>query len=162
MTMSWLGTAIGRPCAGERMLCEDSIRIRASACASELSGRCTAIWSPSESALNAAPTTRRIWVALPSPRARSRRLPPLGVGVQEHCLLVGDPRDDVHAQWARDTPQRFGGLGGRGVTELHEPLHDEGLEQLERHLLGQAALLQPELRDGDDDRTAGVVDALAE
>ena len=51
--MSWVGVASGAPCAGERMLLEESIRMRASACASAESGRCTAIWSPSKSALNA-------------------------------------------------------------------------------------------------------------
>jgi hypothetical protein len=39
---------------------------------------------------------------------------------------------------------------------------DERLEQLERHLLRQAALVQLELRADDDDRAARVVDALAE
>ena len=34
--MSCVGVASGRPCAGERMLFADSIRIRASACASAL------------------------------------------------------------------------------------------------------------------------------
>ena len=48
------------------------------------------------------------------------------------------------------------------VVEVDQPLHDERLEQLERHLLGQAALVQLELRADDDDRTARVVDALAE
>ena len=38
----------------------------------------------------------------------------------------------------------------------------KGLKQLERHLLGQTALAQLELRTDDDHRTAGVVDALAE
>ncbi len=52
-TMSCVGVASGRPLAGDRMLFELSIRMRASACASALSGRCTAIWSPSKSALNA-------------------------------------------------------------------------------------------------------------
>ena len=42
------------------------------------------------------------------------------------------------------------------------PLHHERLEELEGHLLGQAALVQQQLRADDDDRTAGVVDALAE
>ena len=46
--------------------------------------------------------------------------------------------------------------------DVDEPLHDEGLEQLERHLLGQAALVQLERRADDDDRAARVVDALAE
>ena len=43
-----------------------------------------------------------------------------------------------------------------------EPRVDERLEQLERHLLRQAALVQLQLRTGHDDRTAGIVDALAE
>jgi len=58
VTMSSRGMASGRPDAGDRMLLEDSIRMRASACASALNGRCTAIWSPSKSALNASQTKR--------------------------------------------------------------------------------------------------------
>jgi len=56
----------GRPSAGLRMLLVESIRMRASACASALSGRCTAIWSPSKSALKAVQTNGWIWIALPS------------------------------------------------------------------------------------------------
>jgi hypothetical protein len=48
------------------------------------------------------------------------------------------------------------------VVEVDQALHHERLEQLEGHLLGQTALVQLELRADDDDRTAGVVDALAE
>jgi hypothetical protein len=65
-TISWVGMAIGRPLAGERMLLTDSISTRASACASDDSGTCTAIWSPSKSALNALQTSGWIWMALPS------------------------------------------------------------------------------------------------
>ncbi|CFE48552.1 Uncharacterised protein [Mycobacterium tuberculosis] len=54
--MSSRGMANGRPDAGDRMLLEDNIKMRASACASALKGRCTAIWSPSKSALNASHT----------------------------------------------------------------------------------------------------------
>ena len=64
--MSWLGTAIGRPCAGDRMLLADSMRMRASDWASTDSGRCTAIWSPSKSALKAVHTSGCSWMALPS------------------------------------------------------------------------------------------------
>ncbi|MNX61114.1 hypothetical protein D3C86_920390 [compost metagenome] len=39
---------------------------------------------------------------------------------------------------------------------------DEGLEQLQRHLFGQAALVQLQLGAHGDDRTARVVDALAQ
>ena len=48
------------------------------------------------------------------------------------------------------------------VAQVDQALHHERLEQLQRHPLGQAALVQLELRADDDDRTAGVVDALAE
>src|SRR5919197_817443 len=65
-TMSCVGVASGEPCAGLRMLFEDSIRIRASACASALKGTWTAIWSPSKSALKAWQTRGWIWMALPS------------------------------------------------------------------------------------------------
>jgi hypothetical protein len=45
---------------------------------------------------------------------------------------------------------------------LDEPAHDERLEELERHQLRQAALVQLQRRAGNDHGTAGVVDALAE
>ncbi len=48
---------IGLPFAGESTLLVDIIRTRASSWASRLSGTCTAIWSPSKSALNAAQTS---------------------------------------------------------------------------------------------------------
>src|SRR5207248_7031014 len=56
-------------------------------------------------------------------------------------------------------------LGGLDVLRqfgIDEPLHHERLEQLEGHELGQAALVQLQRRADHDDRTAGVVDALAE
>src|ERR1019366_6078290 len=59
MTMSWVGMVTGLPSAGRRMLLVDSIRIRDSACASADSGRGTAIWSPSKSALDAEPVQGR-------------------------------------------------------------------------------------------------------
>ena len=37
-----------------------------------------------------------------------------------------------------------------------------GLNSLQGHAPGQSALVQPEIRAGDDDRAAGVVHALAE
>jgi hypothetical protein len=48
------------------------------------------------------------------------------------------------------------------VTEVDQALDDERLEELQRHLLGQTTLVQLQLRADDDDRTARVVDALAE
>ena len=70
--MSWPGVASGRPLAGERMLFELSISSRASAWASAESGRWTAIWSPSKSALNAWQTSGCTWIALPSTSTGSK------------------------------------------------------------------------------------------
>src|SRR5262245_66251602 len=47
-------------------------------------------------------------------------------------------------------------------TALFELVVDERLEELERHLLRQPALMQFQLGTDDDDGAAGVVDALAE
>jgi protein subunit release factor B len=57
---------IGRPLAGLKMLLVDIMSTRASIWASSDSGTCTAIWSPSKSALNAAHTSGCSWMALPS------------------------------------------------------------------------------------------------
>ncbi len=56
----------------------------------------------------------------------------------------------------------LGALDRLGDALLHQLVDDERLEQLDRHRLGQAALVQPELRTHHDDRTARVVHALAE
>src|SRR5207302_3844122 len=56
----------------------------------------------------------------------------------------------------------LGALHGLGDALLDELVNDERLEQLERHQLGQTALMQLELGTDDDDRTARVVHALAE
>ncbi len=50
------------------MLLEESISISASTCALGESGTCTAIWSPSKSALKAGHTSGWILIALPSTR----------------------------------------------------------------------------------------------
>ena len=48
------------------------------------------------------------------------------------------------------------------LAKLDQALHDEGLEELQRHGLGQTALVQQQLGVGNDYRTAGVVDTLAQ
>ena len=64
--MSCVGTAIGEPCAGDRMLFAESISVEASICASGDSGMWTAIWSPSKSALKAVQVSGCSLMALPS------------------------------------------------------------------------------------------------
>ena len=58
--------------------------------------------------------------------------------------------------------QLLGLLDRRRQTLGVEARIDERLEQFERHLLRQAALMQLEFGTDDDHRAAGIVDALAE
>ena len=83
--------------------------------------------------------------------------------VEQHGVLGDDLLEDIPHDRALTLDHALGRLDVLGVVEVDEALHDEGLEELERHLLGQTALVQLQLRADDDDRTAGVVDrSLAE
>ena len=140
--------------------------MRASACASAESGRWTAIWSPSKSALNAVQTSGWMRMALPSTRIGSKAWMPRRCRVGARLSMTGWSR--MTSSSTSQTTSRLaidhalGALDVLRVVEIDQALHDERLEQLERHGLGQTALVQLELRADHDDRTAGVVDALAE
>ena len=82
--------------------------------------------------------------------------------VEQHRVLLDDLFEDVPHHRALTLDHPLGGLDVLGVLEVCQTLHDERLEQLQGHRLGQTALVHLELRTDDDDRTAGVVDALAE
>ena len=49
-----------------------------------------------------------------------------------------------------------------GNLEIDQTLHNKRLKQLERHFLGQAALIHLQLRPDDDNGTARIVDTLTE
>ena len=87
--MSCVGVASGAPWAGDRMLFDDSIRIRASAWASADRGRCTAIWSPSKSALKAWQTSGWTWIALPSTSSGSNAWMPRRCSVGARLSSTG-------------------------------------------------------------------------
>jgi hypothetical protein len=82
--------------------------------------------------------------------------------VQQHRVLADDLLEHIPHLRTRALHHALGALDVLRQRLVDQPLHHEGLEQLERHLLGQPALVQPELRPDHDDRTARVVDALAE
>ncbi len=82
--------------------------------------------------------------------------------VEQHRVLGDDLFQHVPDHRTGSLHHPFGGLDVLRVVEVDQPLHHERLEQLERHLLGQTALMQLQLRADDDDGTPGVVDALAE
>src|SRR5450756_1920718 len=82
--------------------------------------------------------------------------------VEEDGVVLDDlfkdvPDGRVHAF---DDPLRA--LDVVGEAFLHQLAHDERLEQLEGHLLRQAALVELQLGPDHDDGAAGVIDALAE
>ena len=82
--------------------------------------------------------------------------------VEQDGVILDDLFEDVPDDGLLHLDHLLGLLDGGAVAGLLEAVIDEGLEELERHLLGQAALVQLELGADDDDRAAGVVDALAE
>ncbi|CEG07608.1 hypothetical protein BN961_01006 [Afipia felis] len=82
--------------------------------------------------------------------------------VQEHRMLANDFVEDIPNLGTLLLDEFLRLLHGGGQTLGVEPRIDERLEQFERHLLRQAALMQLQLGADHDDRTARVVDALAE
>ena len=82
--------------------------------------------------------------------------------VQHHRMLADDFFQDVPHFGTLLLDHALGGLDGGGDAVVFQLRVDERLEQLERHLLRQAALMQLQFGTDDDDRTAGVIDALAE
>jgi hypothetical protein len=82
--------------------------------------------------------------------------------IEQHRMLANDFVEDIPDLGLLLLNELFG-LLHRGRQALGvEPRIDERLEQLERHLLRQAALMQLEFRADHDHRAAGIVDALAE
>ena len=82
--------------------------------------------------------------------------------VEQHRVLLDDLLEDVPHLGTALFDHALGVLAVVRLLERHQPLDHEGLEQLEGHFLGQAALVELELRADDDHRAAGVVHALAQ
>ena len=82
--------------------------------------------------------------------------------VEQHRVLADDLFEDVPHHGLATFDHALGALDVLGHLRLNETLHDEGLEELERHHLGQTTLVELQLRSQHDDRTTRIVDALAE
>ena len=82
--------------------------------------------------------------------------------VEQHRMLADHLLQDVPDLGPLLLDHALGGLERGGHAVEFELGIDEGLEQLERHLLRQAALVQLELRPDHDHRAARIVDALAQ
>src|ERR1700761_7459533 len=77
-------------------------------------------------------------------------------------MLADDFLENVPDLRTLTLDQPLGGLDGRSLAPELQLLEDERLEELERHLLRQSALVQAQLRSHHDPRTTGVIDALAQ
>jgi len=82
--------------------------------------------------------------------------------VEEHRVVLDDLLENVPHLGRDALDVALRALDVVGEAALDELSHDERLEELERHLLRQSALVQLEVVADDDDRTPGVVHALAE
>src|SRR5258706_1373960 len=82
--------------------------------------------------------------------------------VEQHRVVADDLVEDVPDLGPAALDHALGRLDVRGVALVYELTHDERLEELERHLLGQAALVELQLGADHDNGAARVVHALAE
>ena len=82
--------------------------------------------------------------------------------VQQHRMALGDFFQNVPDFRRLALDHFLGAAHGVHVAKIFQPANDERLEQNERHLLRQTALMQLEFRTDDDDGTARVIDAFAE
>ena len=82
--------------------------------------------------------------------------------VQQHRMLADHFLEHVPDLGLFPLHHALGLLHGAGQALGVQARIDERLEQLQRHLLRQAALVQLQLGTHDDHRTAGIVDALAQ
>ena len=82
--------------------------------------------------------------------------------VEQHRMLADHLFEDIPDFRLLFLHQLLRLLDGLREALRLKPRIDERLEELERHLLRQAALMQLQFRTDHDDRAAGIVDALAE
>ena len=82
--------------------------------------------------------------------------------VQQNRMSLDDDLERVPDLGLRSLDRLTSRLDVLRDLGLDQTLHDERLEQLERHLLGQTALVHLQLRADDDNGTAGVVDTLTQ
>src|SRR5450432_3708524 len=81
--------------------------------------------------------------------------------VQKNRMTFGDLLEDVPNFRGLALDHFLRAAHGVHVAEIFESADDEGLEQNERHLFRQAALIQFQLWTDDNDRTARIIDSLA-
>src|SRR5262252_6780001 len=82
--------------------------------------------------------------------------------VEQDRVILNHLLEDVPDHVVVALDHLLGLFDRRGVAFSFEPVVDERLEQLQGHLLRQAALVQLQLGADDDHRASRIIDALAE
>jgi hypothetical protein len=82
--------------------------------------------------------------------------------VQHHRMPVDHRLEDIPHLVRLPLDDLLGRLHGLDMSALDQLPDDERLEELDGHILRQAALVQAHLGTDHDNRTTGIVDALAE
>src|ERR1035438_6096804 len=85
-----------------------------------------------------------------------------GSAVQKHRMILDDLFEDVPDDGLLLLHHLCCLLDGSDVSSLLQPVIDKWLEQFERHLLGQSALMQLKFRTDHDNGTSGIIHALAQ
>ena len=82
--------------------------------------------------------------------------------VQHDRVLRDDVLEDIPYFALKALDHLLGALNIVRRSAAYEFLHNERLEELDRHLLGKTALIDLQLRTYDDNGTSRIVDALSE
>ena len=86
-----------------------------------------------------------------------------GGAVEHHRVVLDDDFQGVPNLFFGPPLHHFPGpLDVIGHLQIHQPLHHKGLKEFQGHLLGEAALVHLQVGSHNDNRTAGVVHALAQ
>ena len=164
--MSCVGTVTGLPSCGRSRLLAESMRMRASACASADRGHVNGHLVAVKVCVERGAAQRMELERAALDQNRLERLNAEAVqrrGTVEHDrTILDDVFQSIPDLILALVDHLLGGLDVVGKTVLDELLHDERAEQLDGHFLRHAALIKLELRADDDNGTAGIVDALAE
>ena len=82
--------------------------------------------------------------------------------IQKHRMILDDFFKHVPHFWVTPIKHALGALDGVGKSTILELANDERLEQFQRDLLWQTALMQLEFWTNHDDGTRRIINALAE
>ena len=82
--------------------------------------------------------------------------------VEKHRMILDDLFKHVPHFWVAPIKHALGALDGVGKSAILELANDERLEQFQRDLLWQTALMQFQFWTNNDDGTRRIINALAE